>query len=173
MRKSIILNKSDERVHDFLHGNWRKCIIKSVIWIISLKFIKMSLSLFLKDRISIFKKVWPDNNLLLLKFNIWVCEFISLMPNTSKIWCQPELADNLAFSLCTVVPLHWVTSNVWWGLWGVCLMRSLGQTVDITHYLTNKIATVNDEFDTVKILRVCLFHWMVFNNDMEFLSLYH
>ena len=30
-------------------------IINSVIWIISLEFIKMSLSLFLKDRISIFK----------------------------------------------------------------------------------------------------------------------
>ena len=38
-------------------------------------------------------------------------------------------------------------------------------------YETSKSVTVNDEFDTVKILRVCLFHWMVFNNEIEFLCL--
>ena len=34
------------------------------------------------------------------------------MPNTSKIWCQPDLIDNLAFSLCTVVPLDVWKKNI-------------------------------------------------------------
>ena len=37
-------------------------------------------------------------------------------------------------------------------------MRSLGQTVGIHVIEPAKSVTVNDEFDTVKILRVCLFH---------------
>ena len=41
-----------------------------------------------------------------------------------------------------------------------------------TRYWTSKSVTVNDEFDSVKILRICLSHWMVFNNEMEFLCLY-
>ena len=40
-----------------------------------------------------------------------------------------------------------------------------------TRYWTSKCVTVNDEFDTVKILRVWLFYWMVFKNEMEFLCL--
>ena len=104
MIKSIILNKFNERVHEFSHWNWRKYNINSVIWIISLEFTKMSLSLFLKDRINIFK-MFDLIIICLVRFNIWICEFISLMPNTSKTICQPDLVDNLAFCLCTVVPL--------------------------------------------------------------------
>ena len=40
-----------------------------------------------------------------------------------------------------------------------------------TRYGTYKSVIVNDDFHTVKILRVCLFRWMVFNNEMKFLCL--
>ena len=66
---------------------------------------------------------------------------------------------------------RWVISDVWWGLEGVGVMRSFKANGWHTHYWTSKSVTVNDEFDMVKILRVCLFHWMVFNNEMEFLCL--
>ena len=39
------------------HTEIEENTIKSVIWIISLEFIKMSLSLYLKDRISYFQNV--------------------------------------------------------------------------------------------------------------------
>ena len=61
---------------------------------------------------------------------------------------------------------RWVISDIWWGLWGVGVMRSLRQTVGIHVIEPSKSVTVNDEFDTV-----CLFHWMVFNNEMKFLCL--
>ena len=49
-------------------------------------------------------------------------------------------------------------------------MRSFRQTEGI-HVIESAKVTVNDEFDTVKIFRVCLFHSIVFNNEIEFLCL--
>ena len=50
--------KFDEGIHEFSHWNWRKYIINSVIWIISLEFIKLT-----ERQDQYFQNVWPDNNL--------------------------------------------------------------------------------------------------------------
>ena len=97
--KSFMSTTKWWRANDFSHRNWRKYIISVVIWILSpLKSLKFNKPLFLKDRINIFEK-----NLFILVFMFEYLKFSFLLPNTNKIWCQPDLVDNLAFCLSTVV----------------------------------------------------------------------
>ena len=77
-KKWIILNKSDERVHDFSHWNWRKYITYSVIQSISLSF-KCN-NPFFERQGQYFQNVWPDNYLLILGLML---DFVNLY-----LWCQ-------------------------------------------------------------------------------------